>query len=190
MVSIDNTLISLDVFEKKFICDLSKCKGACCVEGDSGAPLTDEEDEIIHDIFPQIKEIMKPESIERGEIEGLSFIDQEGELVTMIHENSGECIFAIQDDDITFCAIEKLWLEGKVPFRKPVSCHLYPIRIKEYPDFIAVNYDEWDICDAGLLKGEAAGVPLYKFLKEPLIRRFGEFWYAQLEIAAKDLVIE
>ncbi len=190
MISIGDTLVSLDVFEKQFICDLGKCKGVCCVEGDSGAPLSEEENKIIHDIFPEVKKIMKPESIERGEKEGLSFVDQEEELVTMIHENSGECIFTIQENGISFCAIEKLWAEGKVPFRKPVSCHLYPIRVKEYPMFTAVNFDEWDICNAARVKGEQSGLPVYKFLKDALIRRFGEDWYAQLEIAANDLVLD
>ncbi len=188
MISIGDALVSLDVFEKKFICDISKCKGACCVEGDSGAPVTEEENKIIHEVFPKVKGLMKPESIERGETKGLSFVDQEDELVTMIHENSGECVFAIQENGFTVCTIEKLWEAGEISFRKPVSCHLYPIRVKEYPIFTAVNYDEWDICEVGLIKGEAAGLPLYRFLKDALIRRFGSDWYAQLEIAAKNLV--
>jgi hypothetical protein len=188
MIYIDDKLVSLDVFEKKFVCNLTHCKGACGVQGDSGAPLTDEENDIIQDIYPQIKPFMKPESILRVEEKGLSFIDQEGELVTMIHENSGECVFVVEDNGINVCAIEKLWEAGEIQFRKPVSCHLYPIRVKEYPLFTAVNYDEWDICQGALIQGEKLGVPVYVFLKDALIRRFGKDWYAQLEVAAKDLV--
>ena len=190
MIYIDDTLVSLDVFEKKFICDLSQCKGICCVEGDSGAPVTEEEEAWIKEIYPKLKERMKPESIKRVEEKGISFEDVEGEQVTMIHENSGECVFAINEGDLTVCAIERMWEDGETAFRKPVSCHLYPIRVKEYPLFTAVNYDQWDICDCALRKGEIEGVPLYKFVKEPLIRKFGEEWYAKLEIAANDLVIE
>ncbi|MFO7791133.1 MAG: DUF3109 family protein [Bacteroidales bacterium] len=187
MISIENTLVSLDVIETEFVCNVSKCKGACCVEGDSGPPLTESENEKIREIFPAIKQKMKPKSVIRAQHHGISYLDQENERVAMIHENSGECIFAVQENGITKCIIENLYFDGKLDFRKPLSCHLYPIRIKSYHDFIAVNYDRWQICNPGLEQGKKQGVPLYKFAKEPLIRRFSTDWYAQLEVAAMDL---
>lgn len=190
MVSIGDALVSFDVFQKRFCCDLNKCHGVCCVEGDSGAPITEEENKIIKELYPRLKNRMKAESVLRVEEKGLSFVDQEDELVTMIHENSGECVFAIQEGEMTVCAIEKMWEDGETSFRKPISCHLYPIRLTEYPDFIAVNYDVWDICKCAIKKGEKEDVPVYKFLKDALIRRFGEDWYAQLEIAAKDMIFD
>ncbi|MEA3447463.1 MAG: DUF3109 family protein [Bacteroidota bacterium] len=186
MISIENTLVSLDVIETEFACNISKCKGACCVQGNSGPPITQEEKNTLVHLFPKLKPYMKPESVKRAKQNGLSFIDQENEMVAMIHENSGECIFAIQKDGITKCVLEDLYLKGKIDFRKPVSCHLYPVRVKTYPDFIAVNYDKWDICNPALQRGEKLKMPLYKFVKDPLIRRFGKDWYAQLEIAAED----
>lgn len=189
MIPIDNTLVSFDVIEKKFFCDLENCKGSCCVKGDSGAPVSDDEEKELKTIFTTLKPHMKEESIKRVEEKGISFVDQENELVTMIHENSGECVFAIQENGISKCVIEKLYFEGEIRFRKPVSCHLYPVRVKEYPGFTAVNYDEWDICKPALINGEQQRVPLYKFVKEALIRKFGDHWYNQLEVAAKEFVI-
>jgi len=188
MIPIDDTLVSFDILEKKFACDLDKCHGACCVEGDSGAPISKEEEAIIRDIYDKLQPRMKQGSALLVQRKGISFTDQEGELVTMIHENSGECVFAIQENGISKCLIETMHFEGEFEFRKPVSCHLYPIRIKQYPDFIAVNYDKWEICKPALIKGETSGIPLYKFAREALIRRFGEAWYAQLEVAAKDFI--
>lgn len=190
MIPIENTLVSFDLIEKQFSCDLACCKGACCVEGDSGAPISREEEARIQKIYPALENRMKSESALRVQRHGLSFVDREGELVTMIHENSGECVFAVQENGISKCLIEIMHFEGKYDFRKPVSCHLYPIRVKEYPDFTAVNYDAWDICKPGLVKGEKLGTPLYKFAGEALVRRFGEEWYAQLEVAAKDFLKE
>ncbi|MGC9330409.1 MAG: DUF3109 family protein [Bacteroidales bacterium] len=188
MISIENTLVSLDVIETEFACNVNKCKGECCVQGDSGPPITQKEEQILKKLFPQLKKRMKPESVKRAKLHGLSFVDQENELVVMIHQNSGECIFAIQKKGITKCVIEDLYLKGKINFRKPASCHLYPVRIKTYPDFIAVNYDSWDICKPALQRGNKLRMPLYKFVKEALIQQFGTAWYAQLEIAAEDFL--
>ncbi|MDA3820612.1 MAG: DUF3109 family protein [Candidatus Delongbacteria bacterium] len=186
MIPIKNTLVSRNLVDVFFACDMAECKGACCVQGDSGPPITQEEKNTLINLFPKLKPYMKPESVKRAVKHGLSFVDQENEMVAMIHENSGECIFAIQKDGITKCVIEGLYLKGKIDFRKPVSCHLYPVRVKTYPDFTAVNIDSWDICKPALQCGEKLRMPLYKFVKDALIRRFGKEWYAQLEIAAED----
>lgn len=183
MIPINDTLVSFDLIEKKFVCDIRKCKGECCVQGDSGAPVTKEEESQIKEIYPLLAPEMKDESVLRVKEKGISFTDQENELVTMIHENSGECVFVIKENGVSKCLIEKLYFEGKIAFRKPVSCHLYPVRVKEYPDFTAVNYDYWDICESGLIRGKKEGVPLFVFLKEALVRRFGEDWYEQLKVA-------
>ena len=161
MIQIDNTLVSLDVLERQFLCDLSHCKGICCVEGDSGAPLLEEE------------EIIKKQ--------GVAYIDEEGDLVTSI-VNGKDCVFTCYDADGTCkCAVEKAYREGKLSFYKPVSCHLYPIRVEKYDTFEAVNYNRWSICKAAEILGKKEKLPVYKFLKEPLVRRFGKDWYEALE---------
>ncbi len=182
MIPIKNTLVSRDLIDVLFSCNLSECKGACCVQGDSGPPISQKEHRTLKTLFPKIKPYMKPKSVERAERSGLSFVDQENELVIMIHENSGECIFATQKHGITKCVIEELYFDKQINFRKPVSCHLYPVRVKTYPDFTAVNYDSWDICRPAVQAGEKLQMPLYKFVKEALIRRFGKEWYAELEL--------
>lgn len=184
MLQIDNTIISLDVIEKKFICDLHKCHGICCVEGDSGAPLEDEELLQIEDALPFVWDDLSEQSKTLIDKQGVSYIDVEGDLVTSIN-NGKECVFTLFDEKGTCqCAFEKAWNEGKIPFRKPISCHLYPIRVKKYRDFVGVNYDQWDICAAAKIFGDRENVPVYVFLKEPLIRKFGEEWYKELCIAA------
>ncbi len=186
MIQIGDTLVSFDIFEKKFCCDLAQCKGICCVEGDSGAPLAEEETQKIKDNFEGIKVFMKPEGIRAVEEQGFSVIDQEGDLVTPLIAGR-ECAYAIEENGVCWCAIEKAWSVGKSDFRKPVSCHLYPIRITRYPEFEALNYNKWEVCRCARLKGEQENVPLYRFLKDSLIARYGEEWYEQLEYAAQEI---
>jgi hypothetical protein len=184
MVEIGRTIISLDVFEKHFLCDLKVCKGACCVEGDSGAPLTKEEAALVEKNYPVFKKYMPTEHVTEVEKQGYSVIDSDGDLVTPLHKNR-ECVYTFSDEQgILGCAIEKAFLKGGIDFQKPVSCHLFPIRIIHYKDFDAVNYQQLDICRPGCECGAKTGLPLYKFLKEPLIRMYGEEWYKELEIAA------
>lgn len=187
MLQIQNTLVSLDVVEKKFCCNLAACKGVCCVEGDSGAPMTDEEVNIIEEEYYNFKQHMRPEGIEEVEKQGLWVIDVENDKVTPL-VNDKECAYAIFEDGIAKCAIEKAYFEGDTHFRKPVSCHLYPIRVKEYEHFTAVNYDAWDICKPALKNGKKEGVHVYEFAKEALIRRFGEEYYNELKIASESLL--
>lgn len=187
MLEVGRAIVSFDVLKEHFICDLLKCKGACCVEGDSGAPLTEAEAIKLEEIYPTVSELLSEEHKKSIREQGMSHIDNDGDLVTTLVGNR-ECVFTIPDKNgIMKCALEKAYLEGKTDFRKPLSCHLFPIRITEYKHFDAVNYEKLDICKPGRLCGASVQLPLYKFLKEPLIRKYGEEWYDQLEIADEHL---
>lgn len=186
MIQIENTLVSFDIFEKKFCCDIQECKGQCCVEGDSGAPLEAGEQARIEANYDSFCAFMKPEGRKAVEEQGFAVVDGEGDLVTPLIGNR-ECAYSIEENGICWCAIEKAWTKGLSDFRKPVSCHLYPIRISHYAGFEALNYNKWNICRCARLRGEQEGMPLYRFLKEALIERYGEEWYAQLEIAAQEI---
>lgn len=186
MLRIDDIIFSTDVLEKKFICDLHDCRGNCCREGDSGAPLTDEEVIILKEIWPVVRDYMRPEGIKAVEAQGTSVVDFENDNVTPLISNA-ECAFTISENGILSCAIEKAWEEGKISFRKPISCHLFPVRMKQYTDFLAVNYQELPLCAGARRKGFKDGVYLYEFLKEPLIRALGEKVYEELCIAAEEL---
>ena len=178
------------MLEEHFLCDLLKCKGACCVEGDSGAPLTQEEAVTIEEIYYLVEPYLTPEGKTVIDLQGSSVIDHDGDLVTPL-VNNRECAFTFRDEHgITKCAIEKAFLEGKTRFRKPVSCHLFPIRITEYKRFDAVNYQQLSICKPGRECGRGQQLPLYRFLKEPLIRKYGEEWYEQLCYAAQHIPLQ
>ncbi len=182
---IENTLVSEELKSICFSCDLWQCKGDCCVEGDAGAPLEEEEISILEDCIDEIKPYMSKEGLKTIEKTGVFDYDAEGEYVTPL-VNDRECAFVYFQDGISYCAIEKAWLEGKISFQKPVSCHLYPVRLSNLKHHTAVNYDRWDICNAALIKGKQENIPLYKYLKVPLIRKFGEKWYQKLTEAMKD----
>ncbi len=184
MIKIEDKIISLDIFEKTFVCDLNICKGACCVEGDSGAPLDTDEVKILEEIYENIKPYMRKKGIKAIENQGLAVYDLEGDLTTPLVNNC-ECAFVTFENGISKCAIEKAYSKGAIDFKKPLSCHLFPIRIKEYTDFHALNYQKLKICKPGCDCGNKLQVPLYAFLKEPLIRKYGEDWYGELLEAAK-----
>ena len=184
MIQVEDKIISLDIFEKHFVCDLNACKGACCIEGDSGAPLLDEEEIILEKIYEKVKPYMREEGITEIENQGVAVYDEEGDLTTPLVNNK-ECAFVIFENGITKCTIEKAYNDGVVDFKKPISCHLFPIRIKEYRDFDAVNYEEIKICKPACECGSKLEVPVYVFLKEPLIRKYGEDWYKELLEATK-----
>ncbi|WP_167610053.1 DUF3109 family protein [Maribellus sediminis] len=187
MIEIGRTILSDDVFEKHFVCDILKCKGACCIEGDSGAPLTDDEAMMIELEYSNFENYLPEKHIREVEKQGFSVIDSDGDLVTPLVDNR-QCAFSFYDErGILKCAIEKAYFEGKSKFRKPISCHLFPIRITEYKRFDAVNYQELEICKPGRECGTSQKIPLYKFLKEPLIKKYGADWYAQVELAAEHL---
>jgi hypothetical protein len=186
MLQIDDTIISLELLDEHFVCDLNSCKGICCIEGDDGAPLEDAEVKIIEDLLPVIWDDLTETSKEVIRRQGVSYIDDDGEPVTSI-VNGAECVFTYTDKDGTCkCAIEKAFREGKTNFYKPISCHLYPVRLQKYDEFTAVNYHRWSVCSCARKLGGKLGVPVYQFLKEPLIRRFGHEWFEQLEIADEE----
>ena len=186
MLRIDDTIFSFDILEKKFRCDLAACHGNCCRYGDSGAPLSDSEVEILDDIWPEVKPYLRLEGIETIEEKGKSVKDFENDWVTPLIGNE-ECAYTILKDGIYMCGIELAWSDSRISFRKPISCHLFPARVKYYSNFTAVNYQEIPICSSALAAGGREGIYLYEFLKEPLIRVFGKKMYKELCIAATEL---
>ena len=180
MIIVGDCIISENIAEKKFCCDLGKCKSCCCIEGDAGAPLEKREISILEKIYPQVKPYMEEKGIAEVEKNGVSALDMNDELCTPLVDGR-ECVYVCWEDGVAKCAIEKAYLDKKIDFQKPVSCHLYPIRVDNYNDFKAVNYHEWDICECAVKLGNEVGEPLYKYLKEPLIRKFGKQWYEELE---------
>lgn len=187
LIEIEDKVVSTQIFENKFVCDLNACKGACCVEGDAGAPLTFEEVSILEDELEAIKPYMRKEGIEAVEKQGVFYMDQDNEPVTTL-VNDSECAFVFFDEKgITKCAVEQAHREGKTEFKKPISCHLYPIRVKQFDNFQALNYDKWSICAPACACGDQLDVPVFKFLKEPLIRAFGESFFNELLIVDKEL---
>lgn len=180
MIPIDDTNVSEDIGLVMFACYVKKCKGACCVAGDAGAPLLEEEIGQLEDGLEEIRKYMTEAGIRVVDANGVIDYDVAGEFVTPL-VNGRECAFANFTDGIAWCAIEKAFEEGKIKFRKPVSCHLYPVRITKYAAYDAVNYHAWEICRPALVHGKRLGVPLYSFLKDSLIRRYGKTWYSKLE---------
>jgi len=180
MILVGNTVISDDIKEKNFVCNIEKCKGACCVEGDLGAPLTDEELPIMKKIYPKVKPYLSKEGIKAIEEQGEYIEDWEGDYSTTTI-NEKECAYAIYDEKgILKCGIEQAYNDGEIDFIKPVSCHLYPIRITKYDDYDALNYDRWHICDPACELGDKLGTPIYKFTKDALIRNYSKEWYEEL----------
>lgn len=183
MLEIQDKLVSLDVAERYFCCNLAKCLGECCIEGDAGAPITKDEEAKLRDLIPTVWEYLLPAAKKKITEEGVAYIDEEGDLVTQIIDGKN-CVFTTYGEGgMCLCALEKAYREGKTDWRKPISCYLYPLRVKEYDKFTAINYHRWKICKCAEIAGRAAGIRLYKFMKQPLIDAFGEEWYAELEMA-------
>lgn len=181
IIEIGDILVSDELLEKHFVCDLNACKGACCVEGDDGAPLTEEEVSLIEDHIEDIKPYMTQEGIDVVDEKGVFYMDRTNEPVTQLVKKK-DCVFVTLDENgITKCGIEYAYKDGKIPFNKPISCHLYPIRVGHFKTFKSLNYDQWPICSPACKLGEELKVPVYKFLKEPIIRAFGEDLYKELE---------
>lgn len=187
LVEIDDKIVSTDLFSKKFVCDLSRCKGACCVKGSGGAPLTEKEVELIEENLEAIKPFMSDEGIKTVKNEGVYYLDEDDAPATKLIDKK-ECCFVYFDKSNTAkCSIETAYKAGKIKFNKPQSCHLYPIRIKEFNEFTAINYEVWDICDAACSLGKSLQVPVYKFLKEPITRVFGVSFFEELSKIDKEL---
>lgn len=186
IIELENTLISSEIFTSHFVCDLDKCKGACCVEGDRGAPLEAQEIKAYESSMEGIKKHMEAQALELLELEGF----HEGTEIDDPATNclpGGECIFAYRDPNgVLGCAIEKAYLSGDSAANKPISCHLYPIRIGKAGSMETLNYHRWDICSAACTLGEKLQQPLYRFLKAPLVRKYGEAWYGELELIYTD----
>ena len=180
MLKIDHVLVSDELKETYFACLLSACHGDCCVEGDAGAPIDEEEISLLEDYIDQVKPFMTEAGKAVVEKNGVFDYDADGEYVTPL-VNNRECAFVFQENGINFCAIEKAFSEGKIKFQKPVSCHLYPVRLSKVGEFTAVNYHQWNICAPAIIHGRKEGIPLYKYLKASLIRKFGAAWYQKLE---------
>lgn len=187
MFQLGKTIVSEDIVQKDFVCNLSACKGVCCIDGDAGAPLEKDEVKILEDIYPKVKPFMRQAGIEAVEAQGTSIVTQLDELETPLI-NGADCAYVNFDDrGIAQCAIEEAYNQGEISWKKPVSCHLYPVRVKDYSEFSAVNYHKWEICDDACTLGKELQVPVYKFVKEALIRKFGEDWYLELEETASKM---
>lgn len=186
MLIVGNALVSEEVLTRKFRCAIESCKGACCVHGDAGAPLESEEIEIIQQELEVVKPFMSDSGLKLLSERGFSETDSfDGEAVTVC-EPTGECVFVVYDSaGIAGCAIEKAYHSGKTWFRKPLSCHLYPIRAKKYGEYTALNYHQWSICSDACAVGEKEQIPVYSFLREALTRKMGPIWYEELEAVAK-----
>ncbi len=186
MIQIGETIISELLLEKEFVCNLNKCKGICCVEGDAGAPLEENELKELEKVFPLTKEYLSAKAIAALE-EDLYTIDTDGDYVTQLVDGK-ECAFvSFKADGTTQCAIEQAYNDGKTKFKKPISCHLFPVRLTKLKNYTAVNYAYWDICDDACILGKELGVKTYQFLKEPLIRKFGNDWFEELELVDEHL---
>ncbi|MBE7175736.1 MAG: DUF3109 family protein [Mucilaginibacter polytrichastri] len=185
MIEIGNVLVHEDVIASQFVCHLDRCKGACCIEGDAGAPLEASEKAILDEIYPEVRNFMTEKGIRTIEQTGTSVLDEEGDLVTPCVDGNKECAYVTWENGITKCAIEKAWEAGRIGWQKPISCHLYPIRTTVYPEFDVLHYDRWSICSPACAHGEKLGVKVYEFLKAPLARKYGQDWVEQLDEAAK-----
>lgn len=188
MLQIQDTLVSLDLAERYFCCDLEACKGQCCLDGDAGAPLAEGEADQIRNILSEIWGDLLPAAQREIEENGVSYTDIEGDEVTSLVEGSN-CVFATVDENgCWICAIERAFRQGRIKFYKSVSCHLYPVRLKKYDSFTAVNYHRWKICKAAEVLGRAKGIRAYQFLEGPLRRRFGDEWYKELSLTCDEYI--
>lgn len=185
MIEIDDKIVSTDILKVRFCCDLGHCKGICCVEGNAGAPLEAEEVEILEREYPSYKDYMTPEGRESVEKAGFMVIDEDGDYTTPL-VNDAECAYSFSQNGVTLCAIEKAHREGKTDFKKPISCHLYPIRLTTFSNgSTGLNYHRWGVCSGALKCGAKQDVPMYVALKEPIIRRFGSEFFDALGEAEK-----
>ena len=185
MFQLGKTIVSEEIIENEFVCNLSACKGTCCVDGEAGAPLEEDELKILMDVYPKVKPYLTKEGIEAIEDKGL-FVTVNGEYETALIPYDDSCVFINYDEKgIAKCGIEEAYNDGKIDWKKPISCHLYPVRVQDYSEFAAVNYHKWQICDDACTLGKELQVPIYKFVKEALIRKFGEDWYTELEKVAE-----
>lgn len=182
MIIVGQTLVSEELLEEFFVCDLNACKGACCIEGESGAPLEQDELLLLEDSLEAVRPYMRPEGIAVIDEQGPYTVDDDGDFVTSLVGKHGACAFVTFDEKgIAKCALEQAYNDGKTSWKKPISCHLYPVRLAKLKEYVAVNYHRWQVCEPACACGKSLKVPVYKFLKDPLTRRFGSDWYRELE---------
>lgn len=187
MLQVGDVLLSSDLITEYFCCDPSACKGQCCVDGDSGAPLTEEEVMEMENVLPVVRDLLSPKALAVIEKQGVAYLDGDGDLVTSIVDGK-DCVFTCYEDGCCLCASDKRFREGKAAWCKPISCALYPIREKRLSGgLVGLNYHRWEVCDVARRKGKELKLPIYQFLKEPLIRRFGTAWYDELERTVTEL---
>lgn len=188
MIEIDGKVINTEIFRRRFVCDISKCKGTCCYDGDSGAPLEEDELEKLAEVYPAVKPYLSDEENEEIAKQGLWVTDRDGDLVTPIIRGC-ECVYTNREKDGTWiCAIEKAFRDGKTQWRKPISCYLYPIRVSKTSKYEMLNFHEWEVCRPAVELGEKVGTPAYKFLKDPIIAKYGEAFYKELELVEQELI--
>lgn len=190
MLQIKDTLVSLDLAERFFCCDLDQCLGQCCIDGDAGAPITEAEREILEDLTPALMPELLPAAQEEIKTNGVAYVDEEGDLVTSIIDGRNCVYTCYAEGGKCLCAIDRAYREGRCSWRKPISCYLYPLRLTEYPTFTAVNYHRWKICRSAESNGRKLGIRLYQFMREPLIERFGQEWYDELVEACEAYLAE
>ena len=189
MFQIGETVVSSELAERFFCCNIDACKGACCIEGDAGAPITNDEFKKLKEILPAIWDDLLPQAQQEIKENGVAYLDSDGELVTSI-VNGKNCVFTCYaSGGVCECAIDRAYRQGRIDFQKPISCYLYPARVKVYPNVTTVNYHRWKICKSAEVLGRKNKLRVYQFLKEPLIRRFGQEWYDEFA-ACCDLYVK
>jgi len=186
MIQIGDKIVSRELFENHFICDLPSCHGNCCVIGDSGAPLEEDEAVVLSNHINEIRPYLRKEALRAIDEQGSWVIDDDGDKVTPLIGRE-ECAYVVFNDGIARCAIEQAFEEGTISFRKPVSCHLYPIRVNKMGKGIALNYHRWGICEPARIMGKKEGVPVFMFLKDPIERVYGKEFYQELELIYSEL---
>ncbi len=190
MIEIDDKIVSTDLLTECFACDLSLCHGICCVEGNAGAPLDADEAIVLEKEYNAYLPFLPPEGVRAIEQQGFAVIDSDGDLTTPLVDDA-QCAYACREEGVTLCAIEMAWRAGRTTFRKPISCHLYPIRVMQFSNgSVGLHYHRWNVCEGARKQGRKLGLPLYKALREPIERRFGEEFYRALEAAAEMLKSE
>lgn len=190
ILEVGGILISSEILTECFCCDYEKCKGICCVEGDAGAPVTMDEIAGIEDSLDTVWPMLSASAQSVIDRQGVAYTDKDGDLVTSIVRGK-DCVFTCYDGDNCLCALEKVFREGRTKFCKPISCALYPIREKRFEGgLVGLNYNRWVVCADAVKKGNALHLRVYQFLKEPLIRRFGEAWYQELCDVAKEFNLD
>ena len=185
MFQIGKAIVSQELLNNEFVCNLSACQGACCIKGEAGAPLEETETKILAEIYPIVKPFLRPEATKSIEEQGTHVVGEDGGLETPLL-NGAECVYVIFNGKTAFCGIEQAYNQGQINWKKPISCHLYPVRINPYQSFEAVNYHQWHICSPACELGQELQVPVYKFVKEALIRKYGADWYQELELVAQE----